>query len=142
MSKPNKQPACQSPVPCREGLRRSCPAIVVVVLCVSFPGCGKDGDAEADATRKIVENLSHELRTEYLRRDREFGRYAAELAVAKGDREAAVFGWVSTAAAVIVLVLLLVRERRARRILERLLRVVLDRIRESHSPPPSHDQQE
>ena len=118
----------------------------MVALSVDLAGCGgdgdTDGDTEADATRRIAEDLSQELRTERIRRDRDLNRYEAELVVAKGDRETAVFGWVSTAAAVFLLVLLLVRERRARRILERLLRAILDRIRESHRPPPSQTRQE
>lgn len=142
MSKPNKHPAYQSPVPSRERLWWSCLVVVVVAACVGLAGCDEDGDTEADATRKIAEDLSQELRTERLRRDRDVNHYEAELVVVKGDRETAVFGWVSTAAAVFLLVLLLVRERRTRRVLERLLRVILDRVRDSRRPPPSQTRQE
>lgn len=142
MSRPNKQSAYQLPVPCRKGLRWSCLLIVMVALSAVLPGCDDDDDTEADTTRRMAEDLSQELRAERLRRDRDLNRYEAELVVAKADRETAVFGWVSTAAAVFLMVLLLVRERRARRVLERLLRVILDRIRKSHGPPPSQTRQE
>jgi hypothetical protein len=37
--------------------------------------------------------------------------------------------------ATVILILLLARERRARRVVERILRIVLDRLRESRGPP-------
>ncbi|MCH7813465.1 MAG: hypothetical protein IID40_05535 [Planctomycetes bacterium] len=137
MSKPNKRPAYQSPVPYREGLRWSCLVIVVLAVSVDLAGCDEPEDPEADRVRRFTEELSRELRTERLRRDRDQSRHEAELVVAQGDREAAVLGWISTAAAVFLLVLLLVRERRTRQVLERLLRAILDRIREPPRSPPS-----
>ncbi len=142
MTKPNRDSGYPSPWPRRNGLRWSCLAIIVLAVSVDLAGCGEHDDPEADRARRITEELSRELRTERLRRDRDLSRYEAELVVAQGDREAAVFGWISTVAAVFLLVLLLVRERRTRQVLERLLRAILDHFRQPPSPPTSQTQRE
>ncbi len=137
MTKPNRDSVYPSPLPCRKGLGWSCLVLVALAVAADLAGCDEDENPDADRARRLAEEVSQELRTERLRRDRDLNRHEAELVVAQGDREAAMLGWISTAAAVFLLVLLLVRERRARQVVERLLRAILDRIREPPRSPPS-----
>jgi hypothetical protein len=62
-------------------------------------------------------------------------RYELQLADRQADQRAMTLIWAGTSAAAFILILLLARERRARRVLERLLKLLLSRSTGSRSSP-------
>ena len=98
-------------------------------------GCTKQSPPEPDPAQRLAEDLARQLQAERLRQQGEQARHEAELTSAQGDYHGATLAWASSTLAVVMLVLLLARERRGRRMVEKLLRLVLDRLRESRGPP-------
>ena len=120
------------------GLTMVAPLVVLVTVWV---GCGEPGPSSQDL--RLADDLARQLNSERLHNQRDSARHDAELAGAEADYRSAVLGWAGTAAATFLLIILLAKERRARRVVERLLRLVLDRLRnrqrnrprESRGPP-------
>lgn len=102
-------------------------------MAASCVGCG--GGEPSKPEPPLAEELARLLKDEQLRHQRDDARHRIEVAGAEGDYGGAVVGWASTSVAAVILILLLARERRARRVVERLLRLVLDRLRECRRPP-------
>jgi hypothetical protein len=98
-------------------------------------GCTRQAPPGPDQAQRLAEDLARQLQAERLRQQGEQARHEAELTSAQSDCHGAVLAWASSTLAVVMLVLLLARERRGRRVLEKLLRLLLDRLRESRAPP-------
>ena len=122
--------------------RRRPRAATIAVLAVGawwMVGCGGGDSPSRDS--QLTVDLAKQLEDERLRGERANTRHQTELAEVESDFRGAVLAWASTAAAAAILIMLLARERGARRVLERVLRLVLDRLRdrqrESRGPPSS-----
>ncbi len=107
-------------------------AIAVTVLA----SCDDDEESPAiqraeDRAAELARQLEAERRTHA--RDRVLAD--TEKDQAHEDYEALALSLVCSGIGLVILVLLLARERRTRRVLERLLRLILDRLKESRSPP-------
>lgn len=96
---------------------------------LSLLGC--DGSPQAQS----AEDLARQLREEQARHRRDQLRHEADLTAAKEDCRGAILGWAGTAAGCFLLIVLVARERRARRVVERLLHLLLGRLREGRGPP-------
>ena len=112
-------------------------AMGLMFIVTSLPvACTDDDESPAlQRAEQRADQLARQLESE--RRGRARDRILAEAGEvqAEEDHRALATVLVSTGLAIVILVLLLARERRARRVLERLLRMILDRLRESRSPP-------
>ena len=106
----------------------------ILLALVLATGCDQ-APAGPTPVERTVEDLHSQLKTERVRREHDAARHEAELAAGRSDLLGATLIWVSTAIAVVILAFLLARERRARRVLERLIRLLLARIRCSRHPP-------
>jgi hypothetical protein len=107
------------------------PRLLAAVLLISAPGC--DDDGATDCERQLeVQRTEH--RREIARLKSELHRRELEARGFEADCRGAVLIWGSTAAALFVAVLLLVRERRGRRVVDRLLRIILGRVGRTRGP--------
>jgi hypothetical protein len=79
--------------------------------------------------------LARQLEAERRAHARDQALADTEQVQARQDYETVALSLVCSGIGMAILVLLLARERRARRVLERLLRLILDRLKESRSPP-------
>jgi hypothetical protein len=102
-----------------------------------LPGCDTGQSPAAEAANERAEELSRRLEAEHRQHARDVARMDAARSQAEEDFRSVATILVSSAIAMAILVLLLARERRARRILERLLRMILDRINGSRRPSNS-----
>jgi len=90
--------------------------------------CDSDSSALLEAQQHASE-LARQLAAERSRFQLESTRWDTRLSASESDYTGAVLLWGGTALGFALLVILLARERRARRVLERLLRLILDRFR-------------
>ena len=114
--------------------RRSRPWALLAVAFLGATDCTEQPARPSQAERAL-DDLSRRVDAEQIRREHEAARHHAELAINRADLLGATVIWISTALAVAILALLLARERRARRVLERIIRLLLGRIRHSRDPP-------
>ncbi len=114
--------------------RRGYTWALLAVALLGATACTEQSVRPSQAERTI-DDLSHRLDTEQLKREHQAARHQAELAINRADLLGAIMIWISTALAVAVLALLLARERRARRVLERIVRLLLGRLGNSRDPP-------
>lgn len=105
---------------------------VLLAAVLSFaPGCDDAGQSEAQLAQQQADALSRKLDSERQAHQRKLDLAATEMEQIREDAQAVNTILVSCAVAIVLLVLLLARERRCRRVVERLLRMLLDRI---HGP--------
>ena len=99
-------------------------------------GCDKqEKPAAIPAERDSVLELSRQLETERSNHTRTMAVVEAERAQTAEDFRIVSMILASTGIAMVILVLLLARQRRSRRILERLLRMLLNRLHRAAVPP-------
>jgi len=103
-------------------------AVGLLVNVPTWVGCG-DSDTP-DQGLRLADDLAQQLKGERLLHQRDNSRLNTRLAEAEADYQGATLAWAGTAAAVFLLIILLAKERRARRVVGRVLRLVLDRFRE------------
>jgi hypothetical protein len=108
--------------------------MAVVLLPAGCDSELSESQASRQAQEQIAE-LSQQLESE--RRNTARERRRTETVRVQGEQDFQALGLILVTAGITIvgLVLLLARERRARRVLERLLRLILDRVADSHSPP-------
>jgi hypothetical protein len=99
-----------------------CMLVVVAVVLIAPTGCDETDDGEVmqrllDAERARCDRLVASLRSDLARQE-------AEMRGAETDYQGAVLIWGGTAAALFIAILLLARERRGRRVLDRLLQMI------------------
>jgi len=102
-----------------------CLLVIAAVIIVVPAGCAGGGDAETLERRLEAERVQHDRLVASLRSD--LARQEAERHGVETDYEGAVLIWGGTAAALFIAILLLARERRGRRVMDRLLRMILHR---------------
>ena len=117
-----------------ELMRRGHTWAFLAVALLAATDCNEQS-ARPSQTERTLDDLSRRLDTEQLKREHEAARHQAELAINRADLLGATMIWISTALAVVILALLLARERRARRVLERIVHLLLGRLRNSRDPP-------
>lgn len=112
-------------------------ALVLAAMAVTvLASC--DDDEESPAIQRAEDRaaeLARQLEAERRAHVRDQALADTEKTQAHQDYEALALSLVCSGIGLVILVLLLARERRARRVLERLLRLILDRLKESRSPP-------
>ncbi len=94
----------------------------------AWVGC--EDSATSDQGLQLADDLAQQLEDERLRHQRDNNRLNTRLAEAEADYRGAYISWAGTAAAAFLLIILLAKERRARRVVGRVLQLVLDRFRE------------
>jgi hypothetical protein len=120
--------------PCRA---RDAPSSLIVAwallpIVASLSGCD---DGQPSSEERLASELASQLQAEHRDHRNDVARHEIQLADEQADRRAITLIWASTAAALFALVLLLARERRARRVLERLLKLLLNRSTGTRGPP-------
>jgi hypothetical protein len=105
--------------------------VVAAVVLIAPTGCDETDDEEMmqrllDAERARCDRLVASLRSDLARRE-------AEMRGAETDYQGAVLVWGGTAAALFIAILLIARERRGRRVMDRILRMILHRGDQSRS---------
>ena len=109
----------------------ACCRMLILIGFVALPG-GCDGESPATkAHRGRAEELSRQMQSERRQHTRDLAAARTQADQAVADVHAAHTIIIGAGIAVVILILLLARERRARRVLERLLRMLLDRLRSS-----------
>ena len=129
-----------APVHRRQLLRRrplsvSVAWIVMVIALGVMVGCDNDGQTAARSAEQQAADLSRQLEAERQKHMRDLALVETQRAQAEEDTSAVNTILVSFGIAFVILILLLARERRARRILERLVRLLLDRLNGTPKPP-------
>ena len=108
-----------------------------MVFCIAMlfvAGCDDPPPAPTTQSRTI-EQLNHDLQRYHQRREMDIVRHRVELSQHDSDLQGAVLIWMATSLAMFMLMLLLIRERRARRILERIVRLLLGHRGGGRDPP-------
>ena len=106
--------------------------LLAAVLLISASGC--EDDDTADRERRFeVQRAEHRRKVAQLKA--EFHRRELEARGFEADYRGAVLIWGGTAAALLVAILLLAKEQRGRRVVDRLLRMILQRARRARDPP-------
>lgn len=95
-------------------------------------GCG---DASVRSDHSNTAEMARRLAEQERAHAHDMARESATRASTEADLQALQLVAIGLGVALVLLVLLAARERRARRILERLLRLLLDRIGRSREPP-------
>ena len=108
-------------------------AWAMLPILASLSGCSDDGQPSSE--EQLASELASQLQSERRDHRKDVAHYEVQLADQQADQRAVTLLWASTAAALFVLVLLLARERRARRVLERLLKLLLSRSTGTRGPP-------
>jgi hypothetical protein len=124
--------------PASRGQRRR--ASARLAFCLAFvlvTGCPEPGPPGSSQPDPLADAMARRWEAERELRDRDAQRHRVEIRSREEDMEAVTSIWISTAAAVFVLVMLLARERHGRRTLERLLNVILGRDQSRGDPPGS-----
>ena len=107
-----------------------------LTLILPLAGCDKqEKPAAIPAERDSVLELSRQLETERSNHTRTMAVVEAEQAQTAEDFRVVSMILASTGIAMVLLVLVLARQHRSRRILERLLRMLLDRLHRAAVPP-------
>ena len=119
---------------------RDAPVTLIVAFAISLivpwlSGCGDAGPSEPGPDEQLASELAGQLQSERREHRDDVVRYELQLADRQADQRAMTLIWAGTSAAAFILVLLLARERRARRVLERLLKLLLSRSTGSRSSP-------
>ncbi|MFQ5492228.1 MAG: hypothetical protein ACE5GE_16050 [Phycisphaerae bacterium] len=109
-------------------------SMVLGVAMVFVTGCD-DSPPGPTPQEQSIERLNRELQREHHRRELDTARHRVELSQHDSDLRGALLIWLATSLALFMLMLLLVRERRARRILERIVRLLLGHHRGGRDPP-------
>ena len=100
------------------------------------PGCDQETESPAARSARLqAENLARQLEVERRTHRRDLNRAATEIQQVTEDTRAVNTILVSCAITIVILILLLARERRCRRLVERLVRLLLDRIHGPRIPP-------
>lgn len=98
-------------------------------------GCD-DGESTAEPAAELrVLEWSRQLDAERRAHARDVALAETKQGQAQDDFQAVARVLVGAATAIVILILLLARERRGRRVVERWLRLILDRLGGSRSPP-------
>ncbi|MGB2824225.1 MAG: hypothetical protein WBF17_24845 [Phycisphaerae bacterium] len=120
----------------RRPFSRAGPEVFLVLFALALFGCGEEEDStpvdrrSLDEIRKAREQAEQERRRTQQLREQDRRVLEAQRREAESDASAAVLLWATTAVSLAVVIVLLARERRLRRILERLLRMLLGQNRE------------
>ncbi len=111
--------------------------ILLLGIVFMLPSCTEQPiqPTQPDRHAKTIEDLTRRLQREQTKREHETARHQAEVGMHQADFQGATIVWISTALAMVILALLLARERRARRVLERIVRMLLGRLHGSRDPP-------
>ena len=124
---------------------RVMPYWLVLALILAVSGCGRNEDPPAPQIQEDrAAELSRQLETERRDHARTMAVAQAEQVEAAEDFRALSTILVSTGLAMAILVLVLARQRRSRRVFERLLRMLLDRLHRGavSAGPPAPDKEE
>ena len=102
-----------------------CMLVVAAVVLIAPTGCDETDDEQVmqrllDAERARCDRLVASLRTDLARQE-------AQRRGAETDYDGAVLIWGGTAAALFIAILLIARERRGRRVIDRVLHMILHR---------------
>ena len=106
--------------------------LLVPSLLIWAGGC--DDDHVANPERRLDVQRA-ECRREVARLRAELSQRNLEARGLEADFRGAVLIWGSTAVTLLVALLLLAKERRGRRVVDRLLRMILHRVGRARSPP-------
>jgi len=114
---------------------RAGPGVFLVLFALALFGCGEEDPRREDRRsleklREAREQAERERRRMQQLREQERRVLEAQRKEAESDASAAMLLWATTAVSLTVVIVLLARERRLRRILERLLRMLLGQKRE------------
>jgi hypothetical protein len=117
-------------VPTRSPTLICCLAGAVLLTLVGMnTGCDEEEAPAVTRAERRAEELSRQLQAEQRQHTRDLATARTQADQAIADVHAAHTIIIGAGIAVVILVLLLARERRARRVLERLLRMLLHRLR-------------
>jgi hypothetical protein len=100
-------------------------------------GCNNEEPTASQSAQQQAAELSRQLEAERKQHERDLSIAETRRVQAEEDTSAVNTILVSFGIAFVILILLLARERRARRILERLVRLLLERLHGANKPPRS-----
>jgi len=113
---------------------RASPGAFVVLFALALFGCDEDDTTTTRADRQSLEAARQQAEQDRRRmqqlRDQDRRVLEAQRQEAGADASVAVLLWATTAIALTVAIVLIARERRLRRIMERLLRTLLGQKQE------------
>ena len=109
---------------------RASPVLWLVLLCL-LPGCKGDDSSRAEqANRAERQRLQEEVQRVQQQRDQDRRVFETRKADAESDTSAAVTIWIASSAALLIVMLLLARERRIRNVLHERVRRPADNEKE------------
>lgn len=110
--------------------RRASPAVLVVLCALAIYGCDEDDQKQRQQQQQEREQLQKRLEEAQRQRDQDRRVLETRRDEAQSDTSASIAIWLATVFALLVAVLLVARERRKRRILERIVRLQMSAERE------------
>jgi len=133
-------PVCRPRTRVRRSWSRRRPRAPIIWIATSltltaFVGCDDVDESASQSAQRQAAELSRRLEAERQQHAHELTIAETRRAQAEEDTSAVNTILTSFGIALVVLILLLARERRARRILERLVRLLLDRLNGAQKPP-------